>query len=277
MTFNNHASISLPDGMETKDYQVIPNAMIARPGLWVMSAGYREKDHDSWNYLGGGIYLSNNGDAWTLVTPHQDCPLTAVSFDPVDDNIIYAIASDELASNECKSAFLKSTDYGQTWRSITEKPDIGWGKYMAVEPTPPYRIFLEGWVSSDQGETWQWLQTPFSSFCSKGLLFIEGTPSILYAATCEGLYRTSNGGQTWWKSQGAMGKLEIWSLTGVRVDEREILFAATVGGSLLTASPDAEAINLTAEPLANAGVYRLTTVQSEHHYFLPFVVKKNGK
>ena len=116
-------------------------AMIARPGLWVMAAAYRDKNHDSWNYLGGGgIYLSSNGNTWTRVTPQQDCPITAVSFDPVDDNILYAIASEELASSTCESAFLKSTDFGQTWRRITEKPNIGWSRYMAVEPTPPYRV-----------------------------------------------------------------------------------------------------------------------------------------
>jgi photosystem II stability/assembly factor-like uncharacterized protein len=274
MNFDNHVSISLPDGMEREDYAVIPNTMIARPDLWVMAAAYSDEHQNTWNFLGGGgIYLSNTGDDWTLVTPHLYCPITAVSFDPQDDNILYAITSEELASSTCESAFLKSTDYGLTWRSITEKPDIGWGRHMAVEPTSPYRIFLENLVSSDQGETWQWLPTPFSSFCRKGMLFIEGSPSILYAATCEGLYRTSNGWQTWQKAQGALGKLEIWSITGARVDEREILFAATVGGSVPSSTNSTKASRLTPATLINAGVYRFTGIQSSLNIFLPVIIK----
>jgi photosystem II stability/assembly factor-like uncharacterized protein len=272
--FNVDVKIDLPVGMSSTDYQVYPMDIIARPGLWVMVAAYLDKHEDAHNYFGGGgIYTSTDGNNWTLIEPKQACPLTSVSFDPVDENIVYAVGMEEWAAESCEGDFLKSTDYGQTWESTTYTPEIGWGKYMAVEPTPPYRIFLEAMVSADQGETWETLLTPFSSYCRKGLLFIEGTPSTLYAATCGGLYRTMNGGLSWQKAQGSLGELEIWALTGMSVDEREILFAATIGGDIEPRSIGITAMDLSQESLVNGGVYRNTFVRSRRINYLPFLAK----
>jgi len=274
INFDVNVKMDLPDGMSGVDYQVIPWDMVARPGLWVMVAAYLDKNEDAHNYFGGGgIYTSTDGNTWTLIAPKQVCPLTSVSFDPVDGNIIYVVGSEDWADESCEGTFLKSTDYGQTWQSSTYTPEIGWGKYMAVEPTPPYRIFLEAVISADQGETWETWIAPFSSYCRNELLFIEGSPSTLYAATGGGLYRTTNGGLSWQKAQGSLGELEIWAITGMRVDDREILFASTIGGVLDTSLITAATTDLAQGSLVNGGVYRNTSVRSRKTLYLPFLIE----
>lgn len=168
--------------------------------------------------------------------------------------------------------FLRSTDSGQTWQeSMVGIPQpYGDRGLIAVEPTPPYRVFLAGsFVSSDQGMTWSGINAPSGSFINQ-MLFLPGSPSILYAGTGVGLFRTMDGAQTWQRASGAMGQLEIWSLAGTTVGDRQVLYVATIGGVMEGGSAQSLAGN--AESLVNAGVYRYTMLPPQR-VFLPLVLR----
>lgn len=250
--FSREIPIPMPPGMATEDYSAIPNAMIARPGMWLMGVGY-SRTLPYYNYEGGGrIYRSEDGENWTWVGPLLDCPPTGLGFDPVDENILYAATSGMRGGVNCGEVkFLRSTDGGQTWQeSMAGLPQpYGDRSLIAVEPMPPYRIFLNGsFVSSDQGITWSEVNAPCASFIND-MLFLPGSPPVLYAGTGIGLFRSMDGAQTWERAQGIMGQLEVWSMAGTTTPDRQILY------------------------VANIGVYRYTTLSWSGRVYLPLVVR----
>jgi photosystem II stability/assembly factor-like uncharacterized protein len=264
--FSRDIPISLPLGMSTEDYSVIPNAMIARSGLWLMGVGYGNKTLPYWNYEGGGsIYLSADGEDWTWVDALLDCPPTGLAFDPVDDHTMYAITSGMRGGVSCDGAFLRSTDNGQTW----QKTKTGLGNVIAVEPVAPYRIFDGCSVSEDQGVTWHDLACP-GNVWANSLLFVGDSPPVLFAGTGIGLFQSIDGAQTWQRAQGAMGQMEIWSMAGTTLGERQILYVTTVGGVADGSSLQSLAGDV--ESLVNAGVYRFTMLPLQR-VFLPVIMR----
>jgi len=80
-------------------------------------------------------------------------------------------------------------------------------------------------------------------------------------------------GQLWQRAQGTLGQLEIWSLAGATTSERQVLYAATVGG--MTGNNPAPEMNLanSAGTLVEAGVYRQTMLLRGKHLFLPAIFR----
>lgn len=273
--FDRTILIPPPDGMPPEDYLFVPTSLIARPAMWVMGVGYGDWSLSYWNYAGGGgIYLSPDGEDWTLITPLLDCPPTSLAFDPVDENILYAVTSGHFGGATCDGTFLRSTDGGQTWHESAAGLPPGWAHFMAIEPTAPYRIFLDiPFVSWDQGVTWTEIdQTGLPGGGANALLILDGSPSILYMGTSAGLFRSSDGAQTWLRAQGALGQLEIWSMAGTTIDDRQVLYVATIGGAVESDELQAQGLAGDPENLINAGVYRYTMLPSLRIY-LPLVLR----
>lgn len=268
--FTRDKPIPLPSGLSTDTYSVIPNAMIARPGLWLLGVGYGNHTLPSWNYEGGGgIYLSTDGENWDWVDALLDCPPTGLAFDPVDADKLYVITSGMRGGVSCNGAFLRSADGGLTW----QETKTGLGNVIVVEPAPPYRIFDGCSISADQGLTWQDLACP-GNVWANSLVFLGNSPLVLYAGTGVGLFRSTDGAQTWQRAQGAMGQLEIWSMAGTTVGERQILYIATVGGAVVGNGLQTQSLADESENLISAGVYRHTTTQNK--CYLPIVMKMNA-
>jgi hypothetical protein len=166
---------------------------------------------------------------------------------------------------------LRSTNGGQTW----QETKTGLGNVIVVEPVSPYRIFDGCSVSEDQGVTWNDLACP-GNVWANSLLFLGDSPRVLYAGTGVGLFRSTDGAQTWQRAQGAMGQLEIWSMAGTTIGERQILYVATVGGSVEVNGLQAQGLAGDPENLISAGVYRYT-ITTQNNYYLPVVtVAKNS-
>ena len=277
-TFNREITIPLPPEMDESFYAAHVTSIEVRRGMWLLGVGYMDFGLPYFNWDGGGgIYLSEDGEDWTLASPLQTCPPTSFGFDPVDPHIFYAATSGFRGGVDCEGTFLKSTDNGQTWQESVAglTPDAAGGGLIAIEPTPPYRIIFGGFVSSDQGVTWSEVANPSESHLNQ-MLFLRGSPSILYVATGAGLYRSVDGAQTWQRAAGALGQLEIWSLAGTTIGDRQILYAASVGGAVDSSAMQTGSQVQSNETLINAGVYRYTTGYTRHQVYLPLVVRAYG-
>jgi photosystem II stability/assembly factor-like uncharacterized protein len=276
--FNREFTIPMPPGMDEPFYGQEIASMAAVTDTWLMGVGYIDTRLPNKEYVGGGIYLSENGEDWTWVGPLLDYPPTGFGFDPVDENVFYAATP----GGE-ERGFLRSTDSGQTWQvSAAGLPPVLSGDVLiAIEPTPPHHIYLaicgSLWVSSDQGVTWNEIdQTGLPGVHISSLLYLEGSPNTLYVGTGAGLFRSMDGAQTWQRASGALGQLEIWSLAGTTTEDRQILYVASVGGAVDSGMVQTGSLAQSNGRLVNAGVYRYTTVYSCHRVYLPLVFRAYG-
>ncbi|HVR96297.1 MAG TPA: hypothetical protein VMW27_06775 [Thermoanaerobaculia bacterium] len=148
---------------------------------------------------GEGVWTPNGGPG---------IPAAHVLVDPADPETLYAL--DALLDPGRLGALWKSTDGGDTWRSIQE--GIGTAvDLLALDPFQPELLYAMQsvyngtsrlWVSEDGGETWAVRftlpQEPFDIFYQiVASPLHEGT---LYAwAASDSVHRSTDGGRTWQK------------------------------------------------------------------------------
>jgi photosystem II stability/assembly factor-like uncharacterized protein len=213
-------------------------------------------------FQAGGIYRStDHGENWTYIDVGQHIsPVTDLAYDALTPTIAYA------ATGWCGagSGMLRSTDSGQSWHPIGEGiPALDHVESIAVEPSDPYRVFAWSssnslYLSDDHGESWIPASSPVCHDVQ--LLFVPSEPPVLYISAMQGLYRSTDGGQSWTRAVGALGYVPIYSLAVVTATDRVILYAGTTGGVVESTAAQAWRQGDTANStLVNAGVYRYTT------------------
>ncbi len=149
-----------------------------------------------------GLFQSeDSGASWDLNpgVPAGQAGVAAVAFDPASPGTIYALHS---------GGVLKSVDGGATWTlknsGLPAEFDRLWK--LAVDPRTPGTLYIarhslpeeEATVfrSTDGAATW----SPTAEGLHGHQLFelaVHPATSILYAATMDGVFQSSNGGQTW--------------------------------------------------------------------------------
>ena len=189
---------------------------------------------------GGGVWKTTDaGNNWTPLTDNQPTlVMGAIALAPSDPNVIYAGTGEadgpgvNFLSNYSPTEFygrgvLKSTDGGQTWallgndvfnrRSIAKvviNPNNADVAYVAVgQPGFNGLTGNQGiWETTDGGQTWT--NTTAASGISSDLAFTDlvidpSNDQHLYAvagdpagSTDNGLYETTDGGQTWARNTG---------------------------------------------------------------------------
>jgi len=138
--------------------------------------------------------------------------ITAIAVDPSNPLIVYAGAAD--------GGVLKSTDGGLHWTPIfDEMPSLSIGA-LAVDPTDPSKIYVETgeanssgdsfdgdgvYMSPDGGSTWVHLGLEQTRHINR-IVINPQNPQVLYVAAMgslfstnpeRGVYRSTDGGQTW--------------------------------------------------------------------------------
>jgi photosystem II stability/assembly factor-like uncharacterized protein len=231
----------------------------------------------------GALYRTTDyGASWNIITSTIGVRLPHfIIFDPLSPTIAYMMTAG--------GGPLRSPDSGLTWERIaTDVPALQAGGVLAIEPVPPGRIFTFGsdsglWFSEDHGDTWANLPYTGLGINVAALLWLPGDPPVLYGATPTGLSRSLDRGATWERMPGVLGYANVNALDAVQVDERTILYAGIVGGSLETchsisgnlwASGEAftgAASGFAGQTMLGAGVYRYTAVKAPPTLYLPLV------
>lgn len=151
---------------------------------------------------GGGIWESRDtGATWSPCTDHlPSLAIGAVTFDPTAPNRAYAGSGEGNFYSNLGAGVYKSTDGGSTWTVAASAPFVGVGFFdLVVDPQ---------------------------------------TPSILYGATTDGFYKSTNRGASWSRKRAGMcwdisihpsgGSVEVLAAFG------DGLFVSTNAGNSFT-------------------------------------------
>ncbi|MBX7220138.1 MAG: hypothetical protein K1Y36_09350 [Blastocatellia bacterium] len=161
-------------------------------------------DQDSSLLVAGaldGVYRSTDaGKSWKLISPANDAEIRnieSVAIDPRDGDTVFA-GTWHLP--------WKTTDGGKNWVSIKgaetmilDDSDIF---SIAIDRSLPDRMFCSAcsgiYQSNDRGRNWTKFQgIPYSARRTHIIYQHPTKPATLFACTTEGLWRTTDGGQTW--------------------------------------------------------------------------------
>jgi photosystem II stability/assembly factor-like uncharacterized protein len=224
----------------------------------------------------GSIYRSTDyGEHWNRIYPpggQEIEPVTVLARDGLTPTIIYAGTEG--------SGMLRSTDAGLSWQAMAESiPALDYVRTIAAEPVPPYRVYALSWiggnrdmyVSQDHGISWSAVTPPPDAPNTYQLLSTSAQPSLLYAASDQGLYRSADGAQSWQRAAGVLGYVPVYSLACVTATDRVILYAGTTGGYAQAVGERGLNLAVADGTLVGAGVYRYTTRRSSA--YLPLVLK----
>lgn len=211
----------------------------------------------------GYLYKSDNyGDSWQKVTGLESSDvhwIRSVVYDPAVPGKAYLTTSG--------GGIYTSTDGGASWTRVPDQPpDVAAADSICIA-TGPQPVLIAGvspypYRSLDGGQTWQIAGRLPSG--GTNLMFANNDSTRLYFASPQGLFLSSDVGDTWERAAGAFGQLQTTALGYANADGHTILYAATSGGDAGAASGASARSGRKAlaasSTLVSAGVYRYAQV-----------------
>ena len=217
---------------------------------------------------GGGVWKTiNAGQSWANISDgyFEAASMGSIDVADSDPNVIYAgTGSDGIRSNvSIGKGMYKSLDAGKTWSHVGLR-DVGQIGSVVIHPANPDIVYVAAmgnpfkatpdrgvYRTRDGGRTWQ--KTLFVSD-STGAVDIElqpGSPNVVYAAMWRaerkpwtiisgaregGVYRSSDGGETWTKlaaglPNGLFGKADF-AVSAAKPERLYVLVEASPGSGL---------------------------------------------
>jgi photosystem II stability/assembly factor-like uncharacterized protein len=227
----------------------------------------------------GGLYRSENyGLDWQRIDLGREISrVNDIVYDPISPTIMYAAIGNQVNNFDSLGGdILKSSDGGVTWSSpgawsIDDVPHD-----LEMEPGT-HRIFANApaglplYVSDDGGVSWvatgvgDW-QNVFD------MTFAPGNPDLMYIAGIHGLYRSTDGAQSWQRAAGVLGQVPVYSVAATEADGRLILYVSTIGGYVDVIGTQAFNQVNESSTFVNPGIYRYT-ITTQNIYYLPIVMK----
>ena len=131
--------------------------------------------------VGDGVYKSTDaGENWTNLGLKDSERIAKILVDPTDSNNVYVCATGKLWSDSDERGVYKTTDGGRTWAKILKGANASTGCSMiSMDKSNPKTLYAGMWDFRRQGWT----------FRSGG----DGET----AASGSGLFKSTDGGQTW--------------------------------------------------------------------------------
>ena len=184
----------------------------------------------AYNAVGGGVYKSTNGGAWSLVSGVT--AIAAIAVDPNTPTTIYAAGSNHL---------YQTTNGGTSWIQLS--PALGTGPAIAIAKTNPSTVYVgssTGLIySTNTGSSWSTPATPPGSGAVDTLIVDPNNLTTAYAGTSTGVYQTANGGSTWVAVNNGLptvpGQTVTVPVTGLAINpSTRTIYAATGNGLFYT-------------------------------------------
>jgi photosystem II stability/assembly factor-like uncharacterized protein len=234
---------------------------------------YESRDlGESWREL-PGVLTAGGTEHWTFPAPPHVAHLKHITFDPRDNNVIYASVE--------QGGLLKSTDGGAGWRDMDGVDDDV--HRVVLSAARPDRLYITGgdgmYVSEDGGETWEHWHSQEAEFGGypDQLVFRPSNPDEMYIASAQtnpGVWHTnhfagsrishsSDGGRSWQTVHDGLPDRLASSVEAMLLEEWEggfALFAATTAGEVWYSGVNATGwacVISDLAPISKAGHYRL--------------------
>ncbi|MDP3047367.1 MAG: DPP IV N-terminal domain-containing protein, partial [Chloroflexota bacterium] len=177
---------------------------------------------------GGTLYKSLDGGGRWTASRLRDVDVYALVVDPLDANTLYAGTG---------KGVYKSTDAGASWQTASTGLKTSAVQTLLIDPTPPAaggaRRSLTLYAGTRQGDIYKsvdgaatWTVQEADDAPVTALALSPLRPSVVFAASGEGLYRTTDGGARWQLLAGGIWK---YKLDGVVIDPKNPLIVYAVG------------------------------------------------
>jgi len=162
----------------------------------IIYAGTGESDIRSDMSSGDGVYKSSDGgQTWVNVGLRDSRQISRIVIDPQDAGLVYVAVLGHAYGPNAQRGIFKSNDGGVHWNRVLDLgPEIG-AADLAIASANPKVLFATMWHAR---------RTPWSTYAP-----LEGPGS--------GLYRSSDGGQSWTHLVGMGLPERDWGRAGVAV------------------------------------------------------------
>ena len=133
------------------------------------------------------LQLDDGGQTWQNRGLTDSGSFGRIVVDPSNPDRIYAAAAGTVSTSVSQRGIYRSTDGGQTWTQVLAPPnDTTGGADIAIDPSNPNRIFATLWDHH------------------------RNNGARTYGGDGSGLYRSTNGGDTWTRLENITGPLPTY-------------------------------------------------------------------
>jgi photosystem II stability/assembly factor-like uncharacterized protein len=157
----------------------------------------------------GGYKTTNGGQSWVSIGPYP-----TLAIDPSNSSVLYAAGYGANWGN-----VYKTTNGGQSWTAYSSGLPATSVQSLAVDPGNSSNVFEATWDSgvyrsNDGGQHWAAANSGFSQPYLESMSFDRNNPHSLYVGLTNGLFKSSNGAQSWSQVSG----LSISFITALAFD-----------------------------------------------------------
>jgi hypothetical protein len=143
-------------------------------------------------YFGDGVYSStDNGATWQNRGLSDSGSFGKVVVDPTNPARIFAAAAGTVSTSVSQRGIFRSVDAGATWQLVLAPPNATTGGAdIAIDPTNPNKIFASLWDHK------------------------RNNGARTYGGVGSGLFLSTDGGDTWTRSENIVGPVSTYDATG---------------------------------------------------------------
>ncbi len=158
--------------------------------LWV-GTGEANPPGGGLTYFGDGIYKSTDGGAhWQNMGLHDSASIGRIAIDPSNPNRVFAAATGHVARSVSQRGLYRTDDGGQTWKLVLAPTTPMTGAVdVAINPANPNIVYATMWDHK------------------------RNNGARVYGGVGSGLFRSSDGGDTWTRLQNIVDPLPSYDQT----------------------------------------------------------------
>ncbi|HEY3293954.1 MAG TPA: T9SS type A sorting domain-containing protein [bacterium] len=204
-----------------------------------------------WGGAGNGIYRSGNGGvSWTLLTSGlpSASQMGRITLSHANGQTLYAGISQTVTAGAALLGIYRTTDGGVAWTLQATSPDMyggqGWYNMVCAQsPATPAVVYSGGlncYKSTDFGVSWT--QKSFGTYATShpqyahsdqhALAFKPDDPNTVLMATGGGMFRSTNGGDTWSSVNTGLATYQFYTTANDQQYSNYIYGGAQDNGSL---------------------------------------------